>query len=513
MSRRRASTTPRRAALVLAMSTLVIAWFPVGAAPIPRSLAEEIRAAANYTLNLSDSESVSGDEPSADGESHDGHGGHSRLTDQYIPLQLEGFPQRPRPLIELGPNYLGTGNIRRGIELPTGAVWQPALLMFGTFRTAIQTFDRVDRTTEWANRLDLFFNLQLSGTERLVVGFRPFDENGRFSSYFFQHPNRDLEGEFDDNFNGEIDSLFFEGDFGEIFPNLSKRDFARTDIGFSAGRQPMFFQEGMLFNDVIDGIGLTRNTLLPSNTSNVRLTFFWGFNEVGRGALGANTQDLDGHVLALLTSTDFRSTTMDVDAAYVTGDDDIGDLATAGVSFVQRTGHWNSSIRLLGSYAPDQESAFATDGALFFAEISTTPRRTHNLLYFTVFGALDEFVSAARGPATGGPLGRAGINFASVGLGNFGAPLSSRARDVAGGALGYQWFFDDTRKQVIAEIGARAGLERTIDDSAAATVRYQMALGRNFITVIDAFYSYMDNPVTNDTLDSVGGRIELVTQF
>ena len=42
-----------------------------------------------------------------------------------------------------------------------------------------------------------------------------------------------------DELNGELVSLFFEGDFGEIFPNLSRDDFSATDVGFSVGRQPL----------------------------------------------------------------------------------------------------------------------------------------------------------------------------------------------------------------------------------------------------------------------------------
>src|SRR5262245_53089324 len=61
----------------------------------------------------------------------------SRITNTYIPLQLEGFPRRPKPLIELGSPFLGTGNIRRGFTIPTGAVWLPSFLAFGTLRTGV----------------------------------------------------------------------------------------------------------------------------------------------------------------------------------------------------------------------------------------------------------------------------------------------------------------------------------------------------------------------------------------
>ena len=64
---------------------------------------------------------------------------------------LEHRPVRPtsehaelvgeQPLVELGEPFLGTGTLKPGFRLPTGAVWQPALLLFGTFRTAVQSSD------------------------------------------------------------------------------------------------------------------------------------------------------------------------------------------------------------------------------------------------------------------------------------------------------------------------------------------------------------------------------------
>ncbi len=440
----------------------------------------------------------------------------SRLSDEVIPLQLEGFPQRPKPIVELGEPFLGTGTLRPGFELPTGAIWQPSLLVFGSLRTAVQSAE-VDgaRRSEWANRLDLFVNLQLSGSERLVIGLRPLDRDGRFTSYTFDSNIAGIDEEFNSELNGQITSLFFEGDFGEIFPNLSRDDFRATDIGFTVGRQPMLFQEGILIDDAIDGMGFTRNTLQPKNTSNFRTTFFWGWNEVGRGSGGDNREDDSAQLFALLTSTDLRTSTIDADLVYVSSDDpQRGDLITAGVSAIQRIGKANTSLRLLASSAVDEETAFATDGVLLFTEASWTPASSLNFFYFNTFWAVDEFSSAARGPASGGPLGRAGINFAAVGLGSFGAPLSSRAKDVAGGAVGYQWFFHNTRRQLIVELGGRVGTEDDVANAVAATARYQAAFGRRFVLVIDAIAGRRESLRAGaGDQDFFGGRLELVLKF
>jgi hypothetical protein len=437
------------------------------------------------------------------------HGKHSsRLTDEKIPLQLEGFPKRPKPLLELGEPFLGTGTLKSGFQLPTGAVWQPSLLLFGNLRTAVQSFDRDSgRVTEWANRLDLFFNLQLSGSERLVIGFRPFDGDGGFSSYFFEHPSAALDGEFHDAFDGELESLYFEGDFGEIFPNLDRSDFGSLDIGFSVGRQPLFFQEGLLINDTLDAVGITRNTLLPRNTSNFRATFLYAWDNVHAGIV-----ERKANLYALFTSTDIRSSTIDFDIAYVEAEDATGSLLVAGLSAVQRLGKTNSSFRLLSSTATEDETPFATDGILFLSELSWVPAYSHDLVYFNSFWAVDHFTAAASGPSAGGPLGRAGINFAAVALGSYGAPLSSTAADVAGAAIGYQKFFDHTRKQVIFELGGRFGTSSGVGDSYATTVRFQSALLKHYVLVIDGFVGYQDFAFGgSETI--YGGRLELQVKF
>ena len=449
--------------------------------------------------------------PAPGGESAEGDAEHSasRLTDEHIPLQVDSVPQRPKFLIELGNPYLGTGRIKPGFELPTGAVWQPSFIAFGALRTAVQTFnDGPDERTEWANRLDLFGNLQLSGSERLVIGFRNLDQEGRFSGYVFEPDVADPSIE---EFNSSIQSLYFEGDFGEIFPNLDREDFGRTDIGFSIGRQPLLFQEGMLINDSIDGLGLTRNTLLPKNTSNFRITFFLGLDDIDRNFV----EDESATLFAILTSTDRRRSTIDFDLAWVGGDALTGDLLAVGVSAVQRIGKTNSSFRVLGSFAGGDETPSATDGVLLFSELSWTPAHSHDLVYFNSFAAFDQYSPAASDPAVGGPLGRAGITFAAVGLGSYGAPLSSTARDVAGAAVGYQKFLGHgTRRQLVGEIGLRTGTASGSGDSAALGLRYQAAMGRRMVWVVDAFGGTREGSapgIGDDTL--WGGRVEFQLKF
>jgi len=452
-------------------------------------------------------------------ESEESHKGHhsSRLSDKDIPLNVDAVPKRPKPLLELGEPFLGTGTLSPGFTLPTGAVWQPSLIAFGTLRTALQssildTEDDEFRTTEVATRLDLFTNLQLSGSERLVFGMRNFDQNGRFTSYVFDSDLPGIEEGGQEELNAEVGTLFFEGDFGEIFPNISPRDFKPTDIGFSVGRQPIFFQEGMLINDTMDGIGLTWNSLQPTKTSNFRSTVFYAWNNVDRNNINLES----GNLFAIFNAIDFPKSTVEFDVAHSAGRGGYGDLTAFGISAVQRFGKVNTSFRILGSSLDEDTSSFLVpngltgEGALFFSEISWTPHHTHDHAYVTTFWAFDTYHSIANGPGNGGPLGRVGINFAGVGLGTYGSPLSSFASDVAGGAIGYQAFSHDTRRQLIVELAGRFGTRDEIGDQAGVTLRYQVALGRRFAIVLDGSASYFES-FDDDTF--YGGRVELVVQL
>ncbi len=430
----------------------------------------------------------------------------SRFSDVPIPLAIDLVPKRPKPLLELGAPFLGTGNIDPGFILPTGAVWQPSLLVYGTYRTALQSFDDGNtKFSEWTNRLDLFFELRLTGTERLLVGIRPLDQDGRFTSFNLQ-PKGD--NDWQTEFNGEIQTLFFEGEFGEIFPNLDLDDSLGLDIGFSVGRQPIFIQEGIMINDFLDGVGFVRNTMLPSGTSNLRMTTFYAWNEVHRGNnfQGNNVDDERAQLWGLFTQADLPISTIDVDFVYVHSGG-TGDAFYAGVSAVQRIGHYNTAFRVNGSFPTTGESDQNTRGILFFGEVSWTPHHTDDIVYVDGFYAIDRYSSAARDPATGGPLGRTGILYSAVGLGRYGSALSNQASDAYGLSIGYQRLFG-FRSQLIVEIGGRKDTDNSNTGQAAVAARYQHAFGQHMILQLDAFAG-----ASEQTNAMYGGRIEFLFKF
>ncbi len=137
-----------------------------------------------------------------------------------------------------------------------------------------------------------------------------------------------------------------------------------------------------------------------------------------------------------------------------------------------------------------------------------TSKGTDAVAYGNFFWAIDEFASAARDETAGGPLGRVGLRFSAVGLGDCGVALSNRADKVVGGSLGYQWFLDPYRSQLVLDVGGRKGTSSEIDDDDAIGGRFQQAIGRHLILRLDAFASFQE-----DRDEGFGVRSELQVCF
>jgi hypothetical protein len=436
---------------------------------------------------------------------------HTELDER--PIGIQPIPERPPLIIETDEPFLAPGWLQQGIEMPTGAIWRPALWVFGTYRNGINYFDNPrgtnTRLAEWAHRLDLFAQVNFTGTERLLLGLRPLDQEvGRtrqFNSYDFRG------GDWINGWNGDIQTLFFEGDFGEIFPRLDPLDSEQLDIGFSVGRMPLFAQQGLFINeDKVDALTITRNTLYGPGLLNLRMTGVYAWDEINRNN---NAPDPDAHMYALLTESDFKFSTVNADVAYVQSPMQNGDLIAWAVSGIQRlhgfNNTYNSSVHFLSSHALNGESPVAGNGQLLFSQFSWTPHHSVDLLYVNAFWAIDQFTAPARGTLAGGPLGQTGLLFSAPGLGRFPAPLSNQASNTAGASIGYQMFFDDTRKQVIFEIGGRADTHKTgLGDMGAVGARYQQALGQHWIFILDGVVTK-----TEGSGFAAGTRVEFLAKF
>lgn len=393
--------------------------------------------------------------------------------------------------------FLGSGEINPGFETPTGAVWQPALIMYGTARTALQTYSNGNEDiTEWANRLDVFSNLYLTPTERILLGIRPLDIGGEFAGYRFDDPSGSQGG-----LNGRIRTLFFEGDFGELFPNLDPQDTKSLDYGFAVGRMPYSLQDGIMINDSIDAIGITRSSMFLGRASASRLTGLVAWNEIHRGD---NREDKQANLFALSYAADYPKSTYEIDLAYIDGSTASGgDGLYLGIGQMRRFGKLNSTARANFSWALDQKTSAVDSGLLLFSQLSRTMDYNYDIAYLNTFWGIGNYTSAARDPSAGGPVGGiSGLLFEAVGLGGYGSALGAQSNNSVAAALGYQHFLngEHSKNQVSAEIGGRVAVDGDSRSGGGIALRYQHALDQHSILRIDAFGAAYDDGETGSGL-------------
>lgn len=481
-------------------------------------------------------------------QEHEEHGGEhgeeseSRFSDEPIPLA--DIPERPRPLIELGPKFLGPGNINQGFKIPTGAVWTPAFIIFGTLRTATQGLalqggDGAGDTqlAEAVARLDLFGNLYLTPTERILIGIRPLDENGSYTRYNIYSDGlpSDTLDDFQDALNIRLQTLFFEGDIAEIFPALDRDDSNSLDYYISVGRQPLSFQDGLLLNeDALDMVGLTKSNLKLGSLVNTRVAgvFGWGHIDRANGLVGlssigdcdevpgaafggagfSNCNDGSALLFGLFTETDTPVWTVELDGTFVSADDSTGSGVYGGLGAIRRIGQFNNTLRIVGSYPVGEETPFIRPGVLIHNQFGFTPHHTHNWAYIGLFGGIGRFRSAARAPTVGGPLAQTGLLFTSPEIGRLGEVLWSYADEAVGGSIGYQMFFGhDRRQHLILEAGGRYTYGDSVveQNQVGGAARYSFAVGRRGTVILDGFGSYD----LNASRPLFGTRLELAIRF
>ena len=432
------------------------------------------------------------------------------LKDEVVKFKSVGdIPFRPALFLELGDAFLDTGQLDAGFEVPIlGAIWQPRLWSYLINRTAVQTFDNGApgrlRDTEIANRMDLYANLQLTGTEKILLGLRPFDNNlpSRFTRYTFDGSNEDFNNEL----NLDIETLFFEGDIGSLLPKLDRAGIKPIDFGFTVGRQPFTFQEGIILNDTVDAVGFVRNNLVFPSTSNLRIAGLWAWDRLDRNDRNRGT---DPNMYGLFVFADTHVSSYNLDMIYVDDNATDGDAFYIGASAIQRIralGGISSAFRINNSIALDEEIGgnVIGDGSLLSAEFSTIVPGSDDIAYFNPFISIGNFTQAGREQILGGPLASLGILFASPNLSTYGAEVSPFTDDVVGFATGYQAFWDDHRRNLILEIAGRHDYDGQGFDQLGLGFQLQQAIGQHIQAQLEGFYTF-----NGERDDGVGARAEL----
>lgn len=404
------------------------------------------------------------------------------LSSRSIPLQ--DVPERPDTLFHLGDSFFGSGPISKGFELPTGAVWQPQFFPFGTYSTAVQTSDDGNQqVSEWVNSLDIYGNLNLTPTERLLIGFTPFDNNGQFSGY-----NMYPKGEGVDATNGHVQVLFFEGRFDSLFPGLKSPTGNWASFDFALGRQPVNYQSGILINDTIDSIGITRTSLNLFGSAEATITGLFGWNFINRAD---NIRDDKAQLIGLFSTFNYAEHQIEADIVVVYDVNDSNPsngLNFAFSSYQQLWGVLNTTFSYNQSIALNKDTTVSQTGALLLSQFNLTPPYTVDNAYMNVFWGIGEFTSAARNANAGGPLGQVGLLFSASGLGSYGPALPSDAQNMFGGAIGYERYLGSIHRKIIFEFGGV-----TKDSAIALGAQFEQALGSNFLWTLGSYVSHQEN--------------------
>jgi hypothetical protein len=430
-------------------------------------------------------------------------------------LGVGQLPERPPPLVELGSGFLSTGPLTPGFELPGGAVWQPRLWVFGDMTTAVQSFSTGtgQHVNEWANRLDLYGNLQLTGTERILIGLQPLnhDESGGYSGWRFNSNTGPGGGQ---NFtNGNIRTLFLEGDLGSTFPDLDRKGLLPLDFGYTIGRQPLTYQNGELINDSVTAVGLVRNSIHLPYTSNVLISGFYGWDHVQR----ANRPIIPGQAQPTMegidSSTEALSSTFNVDVMRVNDISTYGSTLYVGAADVTAVDLFsstqlNTTLRVNSSIPDGKETAVSTSGTLVSLESSFNPHSSDDLVYFNPYLAIGNFTQAAVDPVNPGPLGGLGILYAAYGIGTAISPLNSAANNAVGFALGYEAFWDRHKRSLTLEYGLRDQTAHADFTAQGVGARFQQSFAARWLAEIDTTYTWQENHH-----NAYGARTQLTYQF
>ena len=108
-------------------------------------------------------------------------------------------------------------------------------------------------------------------------------------------------------------------------------------------------------------------------------------------------------------------------------------------------------------------------------------------------------------------MGVVGVLYVPVGIGAYEAALGNSPDDSVGGALGRQFQFNDTRTQLVLEVGGRTNTTGRDNSSVAAGLRARTAVGRRSVFTFDLYGGYQEiEPVVGETEDdaTVGARVE-----
>lgn len=418
---------------------------------------------------------------------------HDGGREQWVYDSKHNVPTQ-HPWIEWGRIFYGDGITPRGKNWfgETNMV-RPEFYLYGDLRSGIATGrNAAGRTDNWANRLNLDMDLQLTDGGRFHGFVGPLDDNGAFTRY------ERVAG--DMRFRNEIDftplTAFYEGDVGPILGGATGQS-SPFELPITLGLVPLLFQNGIWMEDAVTGAAFSlpaRHSRLL-NWSNYDATFFAVFDQLNSAAFGA-----DEHAAQAFGTAWF----IDAYDGYIeSGYAYVHDRNNSSRSYHNITASFtrryfdriSNSVRVIVNTGQDGDRANRTaDGALLLVEnswITSTPLTL--VPYANFFVGWDRPQSVARAGGSGGILRNTGINFDTDGLSGF-ATLDPTAHDTAGGSIGVDLIGDDLDRQLLLEMTYLTphgdGNPLVPKDQFALGSRYQFPISHRTLLRFDVMHGW-----------------------
>lgn len=414
------------------------------------------------------------------------------------------------PWVEWGRIWYGDGITPRGRDLfgPMNLV-RPKFYVYGDFRTGIQTGRNAGgRADNWANRLNLDLDLQITDTERFHAFVGPLDKQNRFTRW--EVIDGDLR--YRNEMNLTPATAFFEGDLGVMLGALGNQS-SPLELPISAGLMPLLFQNGIWMEDAVSGVAFAipakHSRLL--NWANFDVSFFAVFDQLNSPAFADNS---DAQAFGTAWFIEAYGGYIETGYAYLNHrNDDSLSYHNATFSFTRRYfDRISNSVRVIVNAGQDRGKTDRTaDGGLLLVENSWITAAPLTVVpYANFFYGWDRPQSVARAGISGGILRNTGINFDTDGLNGF-ATLDTSAADTSGGSVGVDLIGDDLDRQLLLELsyltphGDRAIAS---GDQYAIGARYQFPISNATLLRFDVMHGWREG---DD--DVYGTRMEYRWKF
>jgi hypothetical protein len=423
----------------------------------------------------------------------------------------------PRPPIEVGRQQYTSGGYEESSTI-FGALnpLLPGLAVYGDWRTAIAyNQNNGNDIAQIATRVNIDVDLKLTGTERIHAFFTPLQDNARFTRFEFGGGGVDEE-KFQEEFDFNPQTLFFEGDLGAITAGFTGEE-SSFDLPFTVGLFPLFLQNGIWANDAILGgaFSLTAKNSPLLGIPNYDVTFFAAFDNVDNRLVVGDVANRNNNVSNLYGVTAFIDAYGGyIEAGYglVQGFDEQDGLLVNFLTGAYTRRYYNTvsnTTRVFGNFGEAADgSDKEVDGLAIISENSIISGLPSTLLpyanFFVGFGAPEPLVDGNGA----GILKNVGINFETDALTGF-PKLDDTGADTYGGAIGLQYLFNLDQQLVFEVATVQPHSDSVVGAQYGFGVRYQIPLNNVWLLRADATYQILEDAEE----DNFGIRTEIRRKF